>query len=174
MQNFLLATTISLLGLGTASAHAQTVDYSLSGGYELADYGGIQLDTITLRGRYLFTDRFGLEGQMAFGIDNSTVDFGALGVADVELDYSFAAYGVYTYPLSDTLSLFGRAGYITTELGTGATGYSLPEDDGAFSAGLGAEWFFNQRDGLRFDYSWADYDEEARYYGISYVRRFGG
>ncbi len=160
------------LTLGASPALAQ--EYDLSAGYELADFNGIQIDTITFRGRYSFTERLGVEGQMNFGIDNSTVDFGASGVSDVELDYSYALYGVYSVPVTPSVNLFGRAGFINSDLGTGASGYNFSGDNVTVSAGAGAEWFFTQRDAIRFDYSWADYDEDASYYGVSYVRKFGG
>ena len=162
----------SLAALSFASV-SQAQDYVLSAGYERADFDGVELDTISLRGRYMFNERFGAEGQLNFGLGDESVDFG-IATADVSLDYGVGAFAFANLISNEGLNVFGRLGYIHAEIEADAAGITVSEDDGAFAAGIGAEFFFDDNNGVRFDYTWADYDDSANFYGVSYVRRFGG
>ncbi len=171
MKNFVLAASAAVAVLATTGAQAQ--DYTFSGGYERADFDGIELDTIVLRGAYFFNENFGLEGQVNFGVNDETVTIGGV-TADVDLDYGFGGFGVYRFQASDNFNILARAGYVHAEVEASASGITVSEDDGAFAAGLAAEWFLDGRNGVRFDYTYADYDNDTSFYGVSYVRRFGG
>ncbi|MBR9825972.1 MAG: porin family protein [Alphaproteobacteria bacterium] len=171
MKRFVLAASAAVAVLATAGAQAQ--DFTFSGGYERADFDGVELDTVVLRGSYFFNENFGVEGQLNFGVNDESVTVGTV-TADVDMDYGFGAFGVYRFPASDNFNFFARAGYLHAELEASVANFSVSDDDGAFAAGIGAEWMFDDRNGVRFDYTYADYDNEANFYGISYVRRFGG
>ncbi|MDM7985644.1 MAG: porin family protein [Maricaulis sp.] len=162
----------SLAALSFASV-SQAQDFTFSGGYDRADFDGVEFDTIVLRGRYMFNERFGAEGQLNFGINDESVDLGVV-TADVSLDYGVGAFAFANLYTNEGLNLFGRLGYVHAELEADAVGITVSEDDGAFAAGVGAEFFFDDRNGVRFDYTWADYEDSANFYGLSYVRRFGG
>ena len=55
-----------------------------------------------------------------------------------------------------------------------AAGYSVSDDDGALAVGVAAEWYLDERNGVRFDYTHADFEDSVSIIGLSYVRRFGG
>ncbi|WP_300527223.1 porin family protein [Maricaulis sp.] len=166
------AITASLAAL-TLGAASQAQDFTLSAGYEAADFDAVEFDTAVFRGSYFFNENFGLEGQLGFGLGDETVDVLGNDV-NVELDYTFGAYGVYRYAASDSVNLLARAGYVHAEVEADFAGFEASEDDGAFAAGVAAEWFLDDANGVRFDYTWADYDDSTQFYGVSYVRRFGG
>jgi len=170
MIRTVLAASAALLAV---AASAQAQDVTLSAGWERADFDGIELDTVAFRGDYFFNENFGIEGQLNIGIGDETVDLG-FTTTDVSLDYGVGAFGVYRYAASENFNILGRLGYIHAELEAEAAGITVTADDGAFAAGIAAEWYLDANNGVRFDYSYADYDDAVNFYGISYVRRFGG
>lgn len=171
MKRFVLVASAAAAVFAASGAQAQ--DFTFSGGYERADFDGIEIDTAVVRGAYFFNENFGVEGQLNIGLNDESVDFGGV-VADVEMDYGVGAFGVYRFATADNFNILARAGYVHAELDASAGGIEVSEDDGAFAFGLAGEWFLDDRNGVRFDYTYADYDEDTSFYGVSYVRRFGG
>lgn len=158
--------TLSAVAIA-AGAHAQdTSSFKLSAGYDRADFDGGEFDTVALRGTYDFSDFFGMEAQTNFGFNDES---------GVELNYSAGLFGVVRANISENggpSNVFFRAGYTITEL----SGGGLTADDTAFAYGVGGEFFMDDRNGFRIDYTRMDFDDggDASVYGVSYVRRFGG
>ena len=78
-------------------------------------------------------------------------------------------------PLTDSFSVFGRLGYVTTEFDANFA-YGGSTDDQAIAWGVGAQYEVWENGAIRFDYTRTDYDDfgEADSFGLSYVHRFGG
>ncbi|OLF81395.1 hypothetical protein AWH62_01610 [Maricaulis sp. W15] len=174
MIRTVLVSSLSVLAL-TAGALAQDGQIRVGGGYEAADFDGVDFDTVVVRGSYDFTRYLGVEGQLNIGLGDESVTVGAV-TGDVSLDYVAGVFGVVRPFSNENGSVFLRAGYTTTEAEASAAGLNFNADDQAWAYGVGGEYFFDGRNGVRADYTRYDYDDggEADFYGISYVRRIGG
>ncbi|MDP2261294.1 MAG: porin family protein [Caulobacter sp.] len=152
----------ALFGL-PALAHAQTQVYGTIG-YASVDVDPVTLGAIQGRLGVQVNRYFAFEAEAAFGIADDEV----LGVT-VELSNELAAFAVVKAPVSESVNLFARLGYSTTDIDVGGTGVS---GDGV-AYGVGAEAFFTANDGVRVDWTRHDADGgEADVWAIAYVRRF--
>ncbi|WP_412546701.1 porin family protein [Maricaulis sp. MIT060901] len=169
MLRTLFAASAALLAL-SASSSAQ--EFNFSGGYERFDFETADFDTIVLRGGYFFNENFGVEGQLNFGFDDDTVTIANTPV-NVEFNYGVGAFAVARTG-TDGFNVFGRVGYYHSEVEANLAGFNASGDDGALAAGVGAEFDFDDRNSIRLDYTYIDYDDSANVLGLTYVRRFGG
>ncbi|MBR9825971.1 MAG: porin family protein [Alphaproteobacteria bacterium] len=170
MIRSILSASIAAIAMAGA---AQAQDMTFSAGWERADFDGADFDTAVVRGAYFFNENFGVEGQLNIGVGDEEFDLGVTTV-DVSMDYGVGAFAVGRIASSENFNLLGRLGYVHAELEADAANITVSEDDGAFAVGVAAEWFFDASNGVRFDYTHADFDDSVSFYGISYVRRFGG
>lgn len=172
LRTLLTASVAAAAFTGIAAADAG--DFRFSGGYTYVDIEDLQFDAVSLRGGYDFTDFIGVEGQLDIGLGDETVRVGATNV-DVSLDYAFGGYVVGRAPIAENANLFGRIGYVTAQADASAAGVTFSDDDDGFAYGVGGEWFFDGRNGVRVDYTRIDFDnaDAADTFGISYVYRFG-
>lgn len=154
------------------SAGAIAQDSTISLGVERADFDGVSLDSVAFRGAHFFNETFGIEGQLNIGVGDDTVRF--LGT-DVDVSQNWGA-GVFAVARTggEGFNLLGRLGYVHADIEADVAGFSASEDDGALAAGVAAEWYLDGRNGVRLDYTYADYDDSVSIFGISYVRRLGG
>jgi hypothetical protein len=122
-----------------------------------------------------FQGRIGYNANQYFGAEiegsRSVGDGRVEGVGGISVKYAAAAFAVGRLPITDKFSLLARGGYHQTKFGQGNT--SAKVDD--FAYGIGAEYLFTPKDGVRvdltryeLDFPGDDYDAVA----VSYVRRF--
>ena len=175
-----LAALSAALLSGTALAGDGNSKVSV--GYTAADFDDATLGLAVARYNYSFTDYLAAEGEIGFGIVDDDVSDSVFS-ADVSADFTYGLFGVVQYPFDDRGSnVFARIGYMDTDLEFDVDGFG-DIDVGADGAayGIGANYFFNEQSGVRFDYTRfdADVDEdgveadgEADLYGISYVFKF--
>ena len=176
----MLRTLVSASALAVAVASASFAgegDFTLGGGYSLIDVseGGIDVNAgaVTFRGGYEFTDNFGFEGQLDFGVSDDSVVVGAQTV-NFEVNHAASLFGVFRAPVSENFNLFARLGYTTAEVEASVPGVAFADDADGFAYGVGGEYFFDGRNGFRVDYTRHELDDaDADVFGISYVRRFG-
>lgn len=176
----MLRTLVSSVALAAAAASASFADdgdFTLGAGLSTVGVseGGFDVDitALNLRGGYEFTRHLGFEGQLDFGLDNDTVVFNNTPV-DVEMNVAASLFGVARAPVSENATLFARIGYTTANIEASVPGFALSDDADGFAYGIGGEYFFDGRNGFRFDYTRHDLDDtDADVFGISYVRRFG-
>lgn len=182
------------LAVGGA-ASAQWYDNDEAGFYAEAGYAftnlepenaddGLDTHGITGRLGYSFSDMFALEADVSTGLDDGDFDFNVdedefnfdgnqdgdladvVAVAgDIELNYLVGAYGRVSFPATDSLKVFGRAGYAYTDIDAtveSVTGVAFDEvtqdaDGPAFGAGL--ELFLTQSWKARADYTYYSFEE---------------
>ena len=163
-----LAAVSAVALAGAASAEG---DFSLGGGYTFIDVDDVNLGALNFQGTYNFSENLAIEGEALLGVADDSI-----GGVDVELDYAFAAFVKGSLPLNEQFALTGRLGYSTAEFSASAGGFGASGDDQAVAYGVGAQYFFDANNGVRFDVTRYDFDEggEADTIGVSYVRRFGG
>ena len=160
---------LSASAVAFAAPATADVDWYGTAGYthiglEDADLGGLQL-----RGGINFNSLFGAEIEGAFGINDDEV-----GGIDVELDRQIGAFGTVRTQLGQRLEVFARAGWVDVEAEGSFGGVSASDGDDAGALGVGANFFLNDRHGLRAGYTYYDFDENADVFEIAYVLRFGG
>lgn len=173
MLRSILFTAVSSLAF-TGLASAQDTNFNVGAGYSRIDIQDVEFDAISLRAGYDFNETFGIEGQVDFGIGDDSLTIGA-ATADIELNYSAGFYGIARLPVAENASLFGRLGYVTTEIEASAAGFVADESDDGFSFGVGGEYYFGNANGVRVEYTRTDYDAgESDSFTLSWVHRFGG
>jgi len=105
-------------------------------------------------GNYMFTDNWGVEG--------SWLDFGNLseniGGVDAEINADgFDLFAVGSFPVSDKVDLFGKAGFISWDASTKLDGVDAGSDDGNdLALGFGGRLKTSNNFGLRAEYEWFD------------------
>tara|TARA_R110000868_G_scaffold53744_7_gene168667 strand:- start:8831 stop:9352 length:522 start_codon:yes stop_codon:yes gene_type:complete len=173
MTRSILAASVAALVLAT-TAQAQDADVSLGVGYDRISVGDFNLDSLVLRGDYDFSDHLAIEAQANFGVgDDTVIDSGI--PFDMSLNYAVSLFGVLRLVNNERGSIFVRAGYTTAEYENSALGTSITDNPDAWAYGVGGEYRFDGRNGVRFDYTMVDYDgADADVFGITYVRHFGG
>lgn len=151
------ATAIALMG-GTAMAQD-------SGVYVNVGVDAVEFDSYGLTGRvgYLFNEIFAVEGQVGFGISDDEIEPGL----EVGVDYNVAAFAKAHLPVSEQTKLFVRGGYHFTQVGydvelsnlTAAPDvddFDFNIDTDGFAVGAGAEFAFDEFNGIRVEYTYYD------------------
>lgn len=164
MKKLIVAATAAAALLGVpALAHADPQVYGTIG-YANVDVDPVNLGGIQGRLGVALNPHFAIEAEAALGIQDD--DF--LG-SSVELSNELGMFLVGKAPVSESVNLFARVGYSTTEIDVAGTGVS---GDGV-AYGVGGEAFFTENDGFRLDWTRHDADgADADVWSISYVRKF--
>tara|TARA_R110000787_G_scaffold110809_3_gene219472 strand:+ start:5488 stop:6099 length:612 start_codon:yes stop_codon:yes gene_type:complete len=194
----------------TPSAYAQDNSgwYAMGGyshtEYESDDYFNFSdsYGAVTFGGGYDFNRFLGVEAEGAIGVvdgEDTISGFGPVivgppdnitGTADIDSTFKLnSRYGVYAkaqYPVTDSLSIFGRVGFesrdydFTTKTTVVATDgaqavfkrkSSISEDSVAFGGGV--EFDVTEKQALRAGYTRAEGDVNEDRFEVSYVYRFG-
>lgn len=133
---------------------------------------GIDLDFNAVTGRVgaRFNPYLALEAEVL----TDTGDHSVLG-GDVSLDYAWAVYAVGFYPVTQRIEVFARVGYGNTRYDIDLPLISDVDIDPSTNYGAGVQYWFDDRNGVRADYTYHDFageDGALTQAGISYVRRF--
>ena len=170
-----------LVAAFAVAGSAQAADLYGSIGY--AQFETKQLDTSlgAVQGRFgaRVAPHLGIEGELAFGVDDDQVDMPVLGYAwSEELKHQAGLYAVGFLPITENAEVFARLGFGYAKLNTKASylGQSMDVDrtEDAFSFGVGAQYFFAGANGVRIDYTRHEFgdDAPADAWAVAYVRRF--
>ena len=173
---------VAALAAAAGAAQAQTLDgpqvYGSIGYTEKnqGDLGAVQLRLGARLGRH-----FGLEGEFANGVKSRTdrsLDGQAPSTVKTTLRHEIAAYAVGYLPLSPKADLFARVGYGQTWYGvdsrSATTALHYKHDDTSFNIGVGGQYVFDGKNGVRFDYVRQDYNDGRAQdvWAVAYTRRF--
>jgi len=138
------------------TAHAQDANVYINGGYTQLGGDAPEVGGITGRVGVGFGTYFAVEGEGTVGVKDD---------GNSELDSQIGACGVARLPITPRFDIFGRVGVSRTEI----NGF----DDDGLAYGVGANYMFTDKDGIRGDLTRHDYDTaEADAYSVSYVRKF--
>lgn len=171
------AVAASAMALAAVPAAAQTFAPTYYGtlGYAFINGDGdVNLGAVTARVGARFHRYFGAEVEGAIGVDSDRSVVSGVTVR-TELKHSFAGYGVAYLPLSPKLDLFVRGGYGGSKVRASALGVSLSDSEDSWNYGVGAQYLFDERNGVRADYTRHDFGNghgTADVWGVSYVRKF--
>ena len=155
------------------------ITYSASAGYTGITEAGNNFGAVTLRAGADFGKYVGVEGEGSFGV----MDGGASALGQTiktHLNNEYAGYGVVRYPGLPNANLFARVGYGHSELKvSGAVNgapFSATAGDDSVNYGLGGQYVFDGKNGLRLDWTRFDFRSkglsDADTWTVSYVRKF--
>lgn len=151
-----------------------------SAGYSHADLDDVKLGGITGRVGARFGQYLGVEGEAGFGVKDDEVNIPAIGASpvDVELKHTFAVYGVGFLPVAPNADLYARVGYGTSKIKAsvaGPAGGSATADGESWNYGVGGQYFLDDKNGVRADYTRYDFTDgggDADVWSVGYVRKF--
>ena len=192
MKALIAAASVAALAAAVpalAQAQTATVAPGLYGtlGYADAHTSGVDLGAIQGRLGYRFNSWLGVEGELAGGVkddkDTTTVN-GVTVDTKVKLKDAEAIYGVGFLPLSPDFDLLARIGYghTSAKATASAAGVSGPiavsdtADGNSWNYGVGAQYHFDGKNGVRADYTRQEFTGDnsghADVWSIAYSRRF--
>lgn len=181
-QASLAAAAVALAAAVPATGQAQTTETTSfygSLGYSQTDLDGLKLGAITGRLGARFGPYLGVEGEGGFGVNDDRLAAATIGGMpfDVELKSTFAAYAVGYLPVSPNADLYARLGYGTTRIrgSVGGTGsLSMTDGDESWNYGVGGQYFFDGKNGVRADYTRHEFarGDDANTWSVGYVRKF--
>lgn len=169
----LIATAATAVLVSAAPAMAQTTVYG-GLGYAHSSNSDVNLGAIQGRLGAKFTPNLGVEGEVAVGVKDDTVNVFGTPV-DVELQHQVAVYGVGFLPVAPNIDLIARVGYGESKVKASGAGTSLSADGSSWNYGVGGQWFIDENNGVRADYTRHDFTDdggEADVWSLGYVRKF--
>ncbi|WP_304218497.1 porin family protein [Phenylobacterium aquaticum] len=143
-------------------------------GYAASEADGVNLGALQGRIGARFGKYLGLEGEAAFGVNNDKTYVAGVPVK-VDETRQVAAYGVGYLPVAPNADIFLRAGYGATKLKASVAGTTASGDGDSWNYGVGGQYFFNDKNGVRADYTRYDFvgsGPNANVWAVSYVRKF--
>lgn len=161
MKTLMIAASAALLSVAALPAVSQAQEFYGTLGYGAVDLdGAADLGGIQGRLGYKFNPYVGVEGEVAFGIKDDS---------DIELKHEVGAFAVGYLPVTPQADLFARVGYTGTTIDT-----PLGEADAdGWAYGVGGQYFFTDKDGVRVDWTRHDYDGgDADVLAVAYTRKF--
>jgi len=188
-----LAASVAVVGFALAG-QAQAADLYGSLGYASVQTQYDDFSFGTIQGRFgaRFTPHLGVEGELAVGVsgDSNSVgdDVFRLSRKD-KLNAQGAIYGIGYLPLSPQADLFARVGYGRTEIRRdfdyrgvfpgGDISIRDTEADNSWNFGVGAQYFFDEANGVRIDYTRHEFDDDqfknngdSDVWSLAYTRKF--
>jgi hypothetical protein len=184
MKSLIALAAVAAIGGVAMPAAAQTLNFSPvtyegSLGYTGIHTSGADLGAIDLRAAANFGKYVGVEGEAAFGVNDQSGNVSGVSTK-LHLNDEYAIYGVARYPVIANGNLFARIGYGHSDIkGTASlNGVSASQTVGvdSFNYGVGGEYFFDGKNGVRVDYTRFDFQKsgaaDADTWSVGYVRRF--
>ncbi|MEE4207939.1 MAG: porin family protein [Parvularcula sp.] len=177
------------------------LDVTVSSDIDSVDDLGDNVHALTARAGYQFNEFFSVEADASFGIDEGDFDFqgdredffsdgdddqdlgdvvAASGDGDLGVDYLIGVYGKATYPLSERVDIFARAGYAFVEADLQGRLDPLPGeaetdpielasgDDDGFAIGAGISASITESLTVRGDYTRYEFDDvDTNAFGVT-------
>jgi hypothetical protein len=113
----------------------------------------------------------GIEGDLFFGAKDDRINDAP--PIDVKIDSAAFIYAVGFLPVSEQFDVIGRVGYGHVAAKVESPFGSSDTNDGAASYGVGAQFKWDQKNAVRFDYTYYDLDDvSTNGYTVAYVRTF--
>lgn len=172
-----LAFTAILATLAPSVGLAQDHRFTLSDGYSYQQFDQFNANALSSRISYDFSEFLSVEANALTGFSGSSAIACPTDTDCSTIDprarfrHGFGVSVAGRLPVSEQFELFARAGYAAAnfKVSVGPSG-----NDSGLTYGVGADYFFNEEHGVRFEYNRAEMDDlgEGASWGISYVRRF--
>ena len=167
------ALTLALPAIASAQTLSPTTFYGTLG-YANAKIDDVNLGAIQGRVGARFGQYLGVEGELAGGVKEDSVNVAGTSV-DLKLQRQAAIYGVGYLPVSPQADLFARVGYGNSKIKASAAGTSAADDGDSWNYGVGGQYFLDDKNGVRLDYTRHDFkdsSENADVWAVGYTRKF--
>jgi outer membrane immunogenic protein len=167
------AAVLAVPAVASAQSLSPTTFYG-SIGYANAALDDVNLGAVQGRLGARFGQYVGVEGEVAGGVKEDSVRIGAVNV-DVELKHQVAIYGVGYLPLNPQFDLLARVGYGNSKIEASALGAAAAADGDSWNYGVGGQYFFDEKNGVRVDYTRHDFkdsSDDADVWAVAYTRKF--
>lgn len=147
----------------------------VTGGVSSFDPGSNSSDGATIRAGWRWDEHFGAEIEGSLGEKTDTPD----NFREVGIDSQVGVFLVGRAPLGENASVFARIGYTRTEVEYEYYGNKFLSRSDTPAFGFGGEYMFNERLGVRGDYTYFDHDDSpsagpVNALSVSAVFKFGG
>lgn len=126
-------------------------------------------DTTSITGRVgtQLNANFGVEAEAGFGINDDKI-----GAVTIKEKGNLGGYAVGRAEVAPNFALLGRMGYSHTWAEAKAGALKTKSDDGSFAIGAGAEYMFDDANGIRGDYTRLTKGDGVNNFSVTYVRKF--
>jgi opacity protein-like surface antigen len=166
----LLAAAAAVSLLAIAAPASAGVYGSL--GYSNFDADEQDFDALTGRLGWGGDDKwYGAEAELSVGLGEER-DLGP-PIVDKSITSNIAAYAVAHFDVAESFTVYGRVGYSVLRVEQDP-GIDFSADGPAYGAGV--QFNFGEKDGIRLDYTYHDFDTDlnthVNVYSVSWVRRF--
>ncbi len=125
----------------------------VTGGVSSFDLGSVTPSGGTIRGGWRWDEHFGAEIEGSFGLESDATDF--LN-SNINIEGQVGAFLVGRLPINDKVSVFGRIGYARTEVEYDFSNNQYIRTADGIASGIGAEYSFTDRFGIRGDLTHTD------------------
>lgn len=161
-----------------AGASAASAESYASIGYSRIDLEGVKLGAVNARLGTNINPWFGIEGEIAIGVDDDseTVPAGdpnfPAGTYAVDLKHQVAAFAVARAPIAEGFTVFGRVGYASSKAEFTDPSDTFEAKGDGIAYGVGAQYQFGAN-AVRGDFTRYDVEVgDADAFQISFVRMF--
>jgi outer membrane immunogenic protein len=174
MKSLLFAAAVAAALVASVTAFADPVGvYGTLGGEDI-NSDSANVGAITGRLGARFMPYFGVEGEASAGLGSDHVNLGGVRTG-VRANDQYAGYAVGFLPVTANADLLARVGYGASDLNLAQPGHSFHDYVTSWNAGVGGQYFFDEKDGLRADYTRETADHanlDANVWSLAYVRKF--
>jgi len=174
MKSLLFAAAAAAALVGSATAFAQPIDlYGTLGGEDI-NSDSANIGTVSGRLGARFIPYLGVEGELSAGLGADHVNIAGVRTG-VRVNDQYAGYAVGFLPITPNADLLARIGYGATDLHLSQPGRSFHDYVTSWNAGVGGQYFFDGKDGVRADYTRETADRsnlDANVWSLAYVRKF--
>lgn len=173
-----LAATAAAVLAAPAAASAQSLSPTTvygSIGYANAAIDDLNLGTVQGRLGARFGQYVGIEGEVAGGVKEDTMNFGPGLNVDFKIKSQLAVYAVGFLPVNPQFDLLARVGYGHSEIEASGGGAAVSADGDSWNYGVGGQYFFDEKNGVRVDYTrhdLKDTSDDADVWAVAYTRKF--
>ena len=167
------AAVLAVPAMASAQTFAPTTFYG-SLGYANASIDDVNLGAVQGRLGARFGQYLGVEGEAAAGVKEDSVTITGIKV-DLKMKHEVAIYAVGFLPVNPQLDLLARVGYGNTKLEASALGSTAADDGDSWNYGVGGQYFFDDKNGVRVDYTRHDFkdsSDNADVWAVAYTRKF--
>ncbi len=170
----LLIAVLATASVFAAASPAAAQEHGLYGGLSYTAYDALDLDFGLATGRvgYQFSPEVAAELEFGVGLGDKSPEL--FPDASYSIEERIGVYGVFSWPVSDALVVFGRAGYAEETVTFQVPSIRINEErsSGSFAGGIGAELMLDSNNGIRADYLYTPDFEGNGSFSIGYVLRF--
>jgi outer membrane immunogenic protein len=177
MSAAVLAAPVVAISLASAPAMAQAQDTGVYGTLGYAGSRAEGADTGAVQGRLgaRLTPHFGVEGELSGGVKDDDIDQAGVR-SKLEQTHQAAVYGVGFLPVTPQIDLIGRVGYGNSQFKQTVAGVENKFDADSVNYGVGAQYKFDDKNGVRVDYTRQQYRDDdaadANVVSVGYARKF--